>query len=127
MKNIFAFLTLLLILFACNKEEAIDPSAEFSTSIQNNTLQVGEGFTLFLENTQGDFLVYYKGATEETTYSPTDETRIGTPVSNDVESLEMSGYNNPGQYQFTVIASSTGNWGEDYLEDVKSITINVEE
>ena len=127
MKRILIYTTLifLLIAFGCNKEEAITPSADFTTNLQNNTLKKGASFTLYLDNVQGEFMVYFKGATEATTYSATDPTRTGTPFSADLDSLIVPGYSASGDFVFTVVASSSGNWAEDYLQEVKSITIKV--
>lgn len=124
---IFSALIFLLISVGCNKEEAITPSADFTTNLQNNTLEKGTPFTVYLDNVQGEFLVYFKGNTEETTYDPEDPTRVGEPFSVDLDSLEIGGYNNVGEYVFTVVASSSGNWAEDYFQDTKSITINIVE
>lgn len=122
---IFSVIILLLFAFGCNKEEAIQPSADFTTNLQNNTLQKGKSFTIYLDNVQGEFLVYFKGATEATTYSATDPSRIGTPFSADLDSLVIPGYSAAGDFVFTVVASSSGNWAEDYLQDTKSVTIKV--
>jgi len=128
MKNKFIILVLVVFsLFGCTKEKALKPSADFTTNIQDNTLKTGEEFTVYLENASGEFLVYFKGATEATTYDSADESRLGTVIDSDVDSLVVSAYNNAGQYVFTIVASSSGNWSKDYLQDVKSITINVEE
>mgnify|MGYP006311063801 CR=1 FL=1 len=128
MKRLFLFASLVIITtFGCNKEEAITPSADFTTNIQNNTLSTGEFFTLYLDNVQGEFLVYFKGDSEETIYNPDDPTREGTPFSTDTDSLEVAPYNFAGEYVFTVVASSTGNWAEDYFQDTKSITLTVVE
>jgi hypothetical protein len=124
--QIFTVIIFLLFTIGCNKEEAITPSADFTTNLQNNTLQRGRAFTVYLNNVQGEFLVYFKGNNEASTYNPEDPTRLGTAFSNDLDSLVIPAYNNAGQYTFTVVASSSGNWAKDYLQDVKSITINVE-
>lgn len=112
--------------FGCNKEEAIKPSADFTTNLQNNTIKAGRQFTVYLDNVRGEFLVYFRGATEQTTYSPTDGSRQGVSFSPSLDSLIIPSYTLPGQYVFTMVASSTGNWAKDYLQDVKSITITVE-
>jgi hypothetical protein len=118
-------LGMLVFSLACNKEDAIKPSADFTTNIQGNTLEVNQGFTVYLDNVQGEFLVYFRGLTEATTYSATDKSRQGTPFSNDLDSLEIGGYASAGEYQFTIVASSSGNWAQDYEQDLKSITITV--
>jgi hypothetical protein len=129
MKRLIIFSTFILFIFAigCNQEDAIAPSADFTTNLQNNTVKKGKGFTIYFDNVQGEFLVYFKGATEATTYSATDPTRLGTPISTGLDSLVIPGYSASGDFVFTVIASSSGNWAEDYLQDVKSITIKVED
>ena len=124
---IFSAFILLIFTFGCNKEDAIPPSADFTTNLQNNTVKKGTGFTIYLDNVQGEFLVYFKGATEATTYSVIDPTRTGTPFSTALDSLVVPGYSASGEFVFTVVASSSGNWAEDYLQDVKSITIKVED
>jgi hypothetical protein len=129
MKRLVIFTTFIFLLFVlgCVKEDAISPSADFTTNLQNNTVKKGKSFTIYLDNVQGEFLVYFKGATEETTYDSADPTRIGTPFSNDLDSLVIPAYSAIGDFQFTVVASSSGNWAEDYFQDVKSITVKVED
>lgn len=124
---IFSAFILLFLAIGCNQEDAIPPSADFTTNLQNNSVKKGKGFTIYLDNVQGEFLVYFKGATEATTYSATDPTRIGTPFSAGLDSLVIPGYTASGDFVFTVVASSSGNWAEDYVQDLKSITIKVED
>lgn len=124
-------LSLLLVLamtaglLSCNREDAIEPSADFTTSIENNTLAQGQGFTVYLDNVQGEFLVYFRGHNLQSTYDPDDPRRTGTSISTDSETVEVAGYPAPGEYVFTMVASSSGNWAKDYLQDVKSIIITV--
>lgn len=128
MKRILIFSIFFIFLFSlsCNKEDAILPSADFTTNLQNNnTLQKGKSFTVYLNNVQGDFFVYFRGNNEQSTYSGEDPTRVGTTFSNELDSLVIPAYNNIGDKTFTVIASSSGNWSKDYLMDIKSITITV--
>ncbi|MBW6534827.1 MAG: hypothetical protein K0B11_07460 [Mariniphaga sp.] len=129
MRQIFIISALIVLFFApgCNKEEAISPSADFTTNLQNNTAKRGKSFTIYLDNVQGEFLVYFRGNTEQNTYSADDPTRLGTPFSTDLDSLVIPAYNNLGDKVFTVVASSSGNWAKDYFQDVKSITITVVE
>lgn len=119
-------LGMLMAILGCNKEDPVQPSAEFTTNIQGNTLQRNQGFTVYLDRVQGEFLVYFRGLTEATTFSPTDKTRLGTPFSNELDSLVFAGYPNAGEYTFTIVASSSGNWAQDYVQDVKSLTITVQ-
>jgi len=43
----------------------------------------------------------------------------------ELDSLVIGGYSTAGSYLFTIVASSSGNWNKDYLQDVKTITITV--
>ncbi|MFP4288237.1 MAG: hypothetical protein ACOC2E_06975 [Bacteroidota bacterium] len=130
-KNIFiAAVFMVLLAYGCNKEEAITPSAEFSTNIESNTLSSGQGFVVYLDQTQGEFLTYFRGHRERNTYDANDPKRQGTAISNDLDSVVVAGYPAPDlatdtTYTFTMVASSSGNWAEDYLQDVKSIEITV--
>ncbi len=127
MKNSSALIVLamLMVLLSCNKEDPIKPSADFTTSIQNNTLPRGQGFTVYLDNVQGEFLVYFRGHNVQSTYDPDDPRRRGTNVSTSLDSVRISGYPSAGEFVFTLVASSSGNWAKDYLQDVKSVTITV--
>lgn len=122
---IFSAFILLFFVFGCTQEDAITPSADFTTNLQNNTVVKGKGFTIYLDKVQGEFLVYFNGANETTTYSATDPTRTGTPFSTGLDSLVIPSYSASGDFVFTVVASSSGNWAKDYLQDVKSVTIKV--
>jgi hypothetical protein len=125
-KTVF-FVVLLTVILSCNKEDSIRPSAEFTTNIENNTLKMGQDFTVYLDKTKGEWLVYFRGATESITYDPEFPNRRGINVSVGTKSVDITGYANPGEYVFTVVASSSGNWSRDYLQDVKSINITVTE
>lgn len=124
---LIAVVALMVFFNACNKEDAIKPSADFTTNIENNTLMAGEQFTVYLDNVQGEFLVYFRGHTLQNTYDPNDPTRRGTPFAAERDSLIIPGYIPSADtvYVFTIVASSSGNWGNDYLQDVKSISVNV--
>lgn len=124
---ISAVVMLFIVTMGCNKEEAITPSADFTTNLENNTIKRGKGFTIYLDNVQGEFLVYFKGNNENSTYSADDPTRLGTPISRDLDSLNIAGYTATGEFTFTLISSSSGNWSEDYFQDIKSISISVTE
>jgi len=127
MKNIIkSGLVLLIVLIAgCNKEPAIEPSAEFS--VNKTTLEVQESFVIYTDKLQGEWASYFKGNDSTTTYSKDFYRAKGTPIDLDLDSVSVSAYNFPGEYSFTVVASSSGNWAEEYLQDVKSVTITVEE
>lgn len=120
----------LVIAYSCNKEPAIEPKANFSTNIENNTLEPAQGFTVYFHETEGEFVTYFKGDRESKTYSPDDPTREGVFVTKGTDSVTVGGYSAAElsadtTYTFTVVASSSGNWGEEYLQDVQSIQITV--
>lgn len=107
----------------CNKENPIPVSARFSTNIQNNTLTTKQGFTVYLEDAEGEFLAYFKGANEENSWG----TGYGIPVDASADSLRISAYGVAGTFTFTLVATSYGNWGETVEQDVQSIDIAVVE
>lgn len=127
MKNNIKYIALVFVVVVifcgCVNEEPQETSASFTTNIENGTLNTGEGFTLYLTDAKGEFLTYYKGDTEETTYG------IGTKGAAledpETDSLSISGYPQAGDYTFTLVAISYGNWSEDMAKDEQSITINV--
>ena len=108
---------------SCNKEPAIEPNAQFTTKLVDNTAYAGETFYIYLDNCQGDFFSLYRGLTPSTTYTDTATTQ-GQAIDTDTDSVAIT-YNNAGEYKLTFIASSSGNWAEDYVTDVYSQTITV--
>jgi len=110
-----------LLFTGCNKEEAPETSAAFTTNIQQGTLETGEGFTVYLDQAKGEFLTYFKGDKEGTTYG----TGYGRVIGTGTDSLVLSAYGTPGTYTFTLVARSYGNWGSTLVEDVQSIDISV--
>ncbi len=122
--HMLLFTIAVLVLTACVKEEPGDTSANFTTNISNNTLGTGAGFTVYLDNASGDFLTYFKGDTEESTYG--NQGAAGIAIDADSDSVVVSGYSDAGTYTFTLVARSFGNWSEDIAEDAQSITITVQ-
>ena len=123
MKNriyILTAISLFLVLSACNTEDPMPVSALFTTNIQNN-LQVGQKFTVYTSESNGEFLTYFKGNSEETSYG----TGYGTGMELGTDSLVLSSYVSEGTYTFTLVATSYGNWGETVNQDVQSIDIVV--
>lgn len=127
MKKSILFLIIIFfsISIGCVKEPAESVSAEFYTDLSDNTVAVGEEFTVYFDKTEGDFVTYFTGDSEETTYDPDDYTVKGDPV-NEQPSVTVS-YSDAGTKVFTVVASSVGNWADEYKRDVKSMTIEVVE
>lgn len=124
MKNSIICITvvsLFLVLAACNKEEPMPVSAKFTTNIQNNTLAANRGFTVYTSETEGEFLTYFRGSSEESSYG----TGYGTSMELGTDSLVFSSYGIEGTYTFSLVAISYGNWGETVIEDVQSIDIAV--
>ena len=124
MKSNIFFLTialLVLVLTGCNKEAPMPVSAKFTTNIQNNTLTTKQAFTVYLADAEGEFLAYFKGATEENSWG----TGYGIPIDAATDSLNISAYGVEGTYTFTLVATSYGNWGETVEQDVQSIDITV--
>jgi len=127
MRNIvkIAFVVILFVGISCTKEDPIPVDASFTTSINNNTLETGEAFTVYLYDASGEFFTYYKGNTNANTYIPDRILNEGTAISANSDSVEISGYRDAGTYTFAILAASSGNWAEDYEYDVDSISITV--
>ncbi len=118
---IFAAISLVLALWSCNSEDPLPVSAKYTTNIQNNTLRVGQGFTVYTSETKGEFLSYFRGNSEETTYG----TGYGTSIEVGTDSLVLSTYSSAGTYTFTLVAISYGDWGKTVLSEEQSIDITV--
>src|SRR4030042_6526111 len=113
-----------LLMWGCNKEEAIEPSADFTTSLTDNIAFVKEPFTIYLNNVIGDFITLYRGDAANTTYDKDSSVVKGISVDKAQDSINVT-YNNAGEYKLTILAASSGNWSEDYLTDAKTIIITV--
>jgi hypothetical protein len=124
-KVLFLITVILLVIWSCQKEPAIKPSAKFTTSIVNNTIARKVKFMLYLDQTQGEFITFFKGDAPQRTYKKDDYTVTGDKVEA-TDSVEVSAYGVAGEYTFTVLAISYGNWGGEQLEAVDSIRIKVE-
>ena len=123
-KLLLALLAGLVFLASCNKEPAIEPNAQFTTKLVDNTAYAGQTFYIYLDNCTGDFFTLYQGLTTGTTYDPENPAAQGTPVDTNTDSLAIT-YRNAGDYQLTFVAASSGNWAEDYLMDVYTVNVNV--
>ena len=80
---------------------------------------------LYLDQTHGDFVTYFKGENPKKTYRKDDNTVTGTAVEVR-DSIEVSSYPLTGTFTFTLLAVSYGNWGGERLEAVDSISITVQ-
>jgi hypothetical protein len=128
MKNSYNYLPVLLFLGmlsgGCNKEEALEPSADFSLSLADNTGYVKEPFTLYLTNVVGDFITLYRGDAPERTYGTDSILVKGLPVDKQLDSMKVV-YSSTGVFQLTLLAATSGNWAEDYLTDVKTMQVTI--
>ncbi len=127
MKKLILFVPVILLgIWACQKEPAEKPSAKFTTSIENNTIAKQTKFMLYLDQADGEFVTYFKGDAPKRTYNKNDLTITGAYVDPALDSVEVAGYGLAGEYTFTVLAITYGNWGGERLEAVDSIRITVE-
>lgn len=110
-----------LLLTSCNTEDPLPVSAEFTTNIQNNTLATNEGFTVYTSEAEGEFLTYFKGNNEESSWPD----GFGRSFEVGTDSVVLSAYGLEGTYTFTLVATSYGDWGETVDQDVQSVEINV--
>lgn len=112
---------------SCFKEEAIEPNATFTTNLTDNTAYAGQSFYMYLDQAQGEFLTLFPGTSETKTFSEEDGTRSGTTISTSLDSFEVTVYNNLGEFPMTLVASSVGEFGEEYLQDVYTIDLTVKD
>ena len=122
-KIAISFLTAILLIASCTKEPAIVPNAQFSISLEGSTSITGETFYVYLDNCTGDQYALYKGFTPGSSWNP-DTATTGIPIDNSTDSVSVK-YVNPGEYPLTLVASSSGNWGEEYLVDIHTAHITV--
>lgn len=121
---LLAFSGMLIITTSCNKENPIDPVAEFTTSLTDNTAYANEPFYIFLDQTQGDFLTIFAGTSVINRYDPDNGTARGEKVDIENDSIEFD-YDSQGTYRLTLVATSSGNWSEDFLVDTFGYDITV--
>ena len=124
-KIVIVFLTTFVLLASCNEEPAIVPNAQFSTKLVDNTSIAGETFYIYLDNCTGDHITLFRGMTPGSTWNP-DTATNGSPIDRSSDSVAIR-YVFAGEYPLTIVASSSGNWGEEYLVDVYTVNITVVE
>ncbi len=117
---VFAAVALLLCPCSCNKEEPGPTSAAFTTNLQNNTATAGKSITFYTSEATGEFLTYFKGDKPENSYG----TGKGTLLELGTDSLLLT-YYNAGEYTFTLVATSYGNWSETVSRDIDSVNITI--
>jgi hypothetical protein len=123
-KLLFIIPIILLTSWSCQKEPATKPSVKIRTNLVDNTIALKKTFMLYIDQMDGEFLVYFKGETPKKTWRKDVLTSSGRPIEAK-DSLEISGYTATGEYTFTVVATSYGNWAGEQLQAVDSIRITV--
>lgn len=126
MKKTLFFLALIFFGFlSCQKEPAFTPTAKIRTNLVNDSIAKKARFRLYLDQTNGDFITYFKGDTPKKTYNKDDYTITGVSVDENADSVDVAAYTVVGQYTFTLLARTFGNWGDEEYQAVDSIRITV--
>lgn len=125
MKTIFKYLAILitfLISFSCTEEEMIPANPDFELSLQREGKAEAEAGTPFyiIPTGSGEFLTLFDG---------TDGHVWGEPGAsgvdfNKADSVALN-YSTAGKYNLTLVSSSTGNFGEDFSRQFKTIELHV--
>ncbi|MDD6210130.1 MAG: hypothetical protein PUB21_05950 [Bacteroidales bacterium] len=116
------FFTALLV-SSCTKENMIEPNASFQTSFGKEGKEeasAGVPFYVYVNHKDAEFFTLYNG-TAGHVYGEAGAT--GENFGNS-DSLSVT-YSEPGVYNLTVVASSTGNWAEDFKRDVRTVEVTV--
>ena len=116
-----AFALSLVTLLSCNHEKPLEPIANFTISGDNNTVYAGESFYMYLDQAQGDFLTLFSGINAGKKYNPDDPTVVGNNIDPSLDSFEVTLYKSLGVYRMTLVASSSGDWGDVYVQDTFGI------
>jgi hypothetical protein len=128
MKNNYKYLPVFFFLgmlsWGCNKEDAMEPSADFTLSVTDNIGYVKEPLIVYLTSVVGDFVTLYKGDAPDRIYSKDSTLVKGIPVDKQLDSMDIA-YNNAGVYPLTILAATSGNWAEDYFTDVKTVQVTI--
>lgn len=125
MKAINKYLVILitcLFCFSCAEEEMITPNPDFELSFEqagNTNAEAGTSFYI-ISTGSGEFITLFDG---------TDGHVWGEPGAkgvdfNKADSVAVS-YTTAGKYMLTLVASSTGNFGDDFSRSVKTVEVNV--
>lgn len=125
MKTIFKYIAILitfLISYSCAQEEMITANPDFILSLQREGMTNAEAGTTFYITPvgAGEFLTLYDG---------TDGHVWGEPGAKGVDFNKADSmavlYNTAGTYNLTLVVSSTGNFGNDFSREVKTVEVNV--
>lgn len=118
----FVILITCLFCFSCAEEEMITPNPDFKLSFQqagNTNAEAGTAFYI-IPIGSGEFITLYDG---------TDGHVWGEPGAkgvdfNKADSVAVS-YPSAGTYNLTLVASSTGSFGDEFSRSVKTVEVNV--
>lgn len=125
MKSIYYIALALMVFFtSCVDEEMISPDASFRLNNQTDiaaeyTCYVGETFYVVKSGT-AEFMTLYDGNSGKT-WGESSAKGVQFQLN---DSLPVV-YGAAGSYKLTVVASSSGKFGTDYAQDIKSVQINV--
>lgn len=124
LRNLYKILVLAVLFSACTEEEMITPNASFRLSNQSGiaaeyTCYVGETFYV-VKAGEAEFFTLYDGNNGKV-WGQSGSTGVQFQLN---DSLPVS-YGTAGKYDLTVVASSSGKFGVDYAQDIKSVQINV--
>lgn len=125
MKTIFkyiAILTIFLISYSCTEEEMIAADPNFELSLQREGKTDAEAGTPFyiIPTGSGEFITLFDGTPGHVWGEP----GASGLDFNKADSLGVT-YNTAGIYNLTLVASSTGNFGNDFSRDAKTLQVNV--
>lgn len=121
----FYLLVIFTLVFAsCTDEKMITPHATFRLSNQTSiateyTCYVGETFYI-VKAGEAEFFTLYDGNNGKV-WGQNGSTGVQFQLN---DSLPVV-YGAAGSYKLTVVASSSGKFGTDYAQDIKSVQINV--
>ena len=120
-KAVAVFIVLLLFM-ACTKEEMIQVNPDFEVTFQRegrSTASAGVPFYI-IPTGSGEFLTLYDGTAGHVWG---DEGAKGVDF-NKADSLQVK-YNASGTYKLTIVASSSGDFGNKFERSAKTLDVNV--
>lgn len=125
MKTIFKYIAILItfiISYSCAEEEMIVADPNFELSLQREGKTDAEAGTPFyiIPTGSGEFITLFDG----TPGHVWGEQGASGLDFNKADSLAIT-YNTAGTYNLTLVASSTGSFGDDFSRDAKTIQVNV--
>ena len=125
MKTIFKYIAILitfLISYSCAEEEMIPVDPNFELSLQREGKTNAEAGTPFyiIPTGSGEFFTLFDGMPGHVW----GEQGASGLDFNKADSIAVT-YNAAGKYLLTLVASSSGNFGEEFAREVKTVEVNV--